>query len=146
MSSHWGSAVERDRHHDDVMRSTVGTAVSPRAFAPSIDLRANDHEVVFVCDVPGVKQDDLEVVLENHVLTIRGVRRFEGNGDEQVMLGRAYGSFSRSFNLPDFLDEARVSADLANGILTVRVAKLEAAKPRKIPIGAGSAAANQLER
>lgn len=142
MLSRWAAVTPRDRNYDDVMGSLAGTAVNARTFTPAIDLRANEHGVVFVCDVPGVKREDIEVLLENHVLTIRGTRRFEGSDDEHVILGRAYGPFTRSFTLPDFLDEGRVTAELADGTLTVRVAKLEAAKPRKIPVGDGQATTN----
>lgn len=144
MLSRWAAVSPRDRNYDDVMGSLAGTAMNARTFNPSVDLRANEHGVVLVCDVPGVKQEDIEVLLENHVLTVRGTRRFDGSDDENVILGRAYGTFSRSFNLPDFLDEGRVTAELANGVLTVRVAKLETAKPKKIPIGDGQTT-NQLK-
>jgi HSP20 family protein len=123
---------------DDVMGSAFGTATSSRTFEPSIDVRANESEVVFLCDVPGVKQDDLEITLENHVLTIKGTRRFERRDQEQVMLGRAYGSFRRAFTLPDGLDEENLVANLADGVLTVRIPKHPKAKPRKIQIGTGS--------
>jgi HSP20 family protein len=115
----------------------LGTATSPRTFDPNIDVRANDNEVVFVCDVPGVKQEDLELTLQNHVLTIKGTRKFESKSDEQVMLGRAYGSFSRAFTLPDYVDDANLAANLADGVLTIRVPKQAKAKPKKIQIGNG---------
>jgi HSP20 family protein len=93
---------------------------------------------VFHCDVPGVKQEDLEVTLENHVLTIKGTRRFDGKESEQVMLGRGYGAFSRSFTLPDALDDDHLTANLADGVLTVRIPKEPKAQPRKIAIGSGA--------
>jgi HSP20 family protein len=122
---------------DDVMGSMLGTATSPRTFDPTIDVRANDNEFVFACDVPGVKQEDLEVTLENHVLTIKGTRKFESKSDEQVMLGRAYGSFARSYTLPDYVDDANLAANLADGVLTIRIPKQAKVKPRKIPISNG---------
>jgi HSP20 family protein len=122
---------------DDVMGSMLGTATSTRTFDLSIDVHASDNEVVFVCDVPGIKQDDLEVTLENHVLTIKGTRKFEGMENEQVMLGRAYGSFSRAYTLPDYVDDANLVASLADGVLTIRVPKQAKAKPKKIQITNG---------
>lgn len=86
-------------------------------------------------DVPGVKQEDLNITLAGQVLTINGVRRFHTKQDEQVMLGRSYGSFSRAFTLPDSLDDANLTANLADGILTIRIPKHPKAKPRKIQIG-----------
>jgi HSP20 family protein len=137
MLTSWDAVATFDRAFDDVMGSMLGTATSPRTFDPSIDVRATDNEVVFVCDVPGVKQEDLEVTLENHVLTIKGARKFESKSDEQVMLGRAYGSFSRAFTLPDYVDDANLTANLAEGVLTIQIPKQAKAKPRKIQIGNG---------
>jgi HSP20 family protein len=138
MLTAWDAVSTLDRMLDDVMGSAFGTATTSRTFDPAVDVRANDSEVVFVCDVPGVKEDDLEVTVENHVLTIKGTRRFEGKENEQVMLGRAYGAFSRAFTLPEYLDDANLTANLENGVLTIRIPKHAKAKPRKIQIGSGS--------
>jgi HSP20 family protein len=138
MMTAWDAVSTLDRMFDDVMGSAVGTATNPQAFDPSIDIRANENEMIFVCDVPGVKQDDLEVTVENHVLTLMGTRRFDSKEDERVVLGRAYGAFKRSFTLPDYLDDSNLDAHLADGVLTIRIPKNAQAKPRKIPIGSGS--------
>ena len=138
MLSAWSAVSTLDRMVDDVMGSAFGTATSNRTFNPAIDVRASDSEVVLVCDVPGVSQDDLEITLANRVLTIKGTRRFESKETEQVMLGRSYGSFSRSYTLPEALDEEKLAAELAGGVLTVRIPKLPKAQPRKIQIGVAS--------
>jgi HSP20 family protein len=138
MLTTWNAVSTLDRLFDDVMGSAFGTATNSGNFDPAIDVRANDSEVVFVCDVPGVKQGDLEITLENHVLTIKGTRKFDSSANEQVLLGRSYGAFSRSFTLPDSLDEDNLAANLADGVLTVRVPKHAKAKPRRIQIGGGS--------
>lgn len=138
MLTAWDAVSTLDRMFDDVMGSMVGTATSPRPFDPTIDVRANDNEIVFVCDVPGVKQEDLEVTIENHVLSIKGTRRFESKDNEQVMLGRAYGQFNRAYTLPDYVDDANLTANLADGVLTIRIPKHPKAKPRKIQIGNGT--------
>ena len=137
MLTKWDAVSTLDRMFDDVMGSMLGTATSARTFDPSIDVHASDNEVVFVCDVPGIKQADLEVTLENHVLTIKGTRKFEGREDEQVMLGRAYGSFSRSYTVPEYLDDENLTARLADGVLTIRIPKQAKAKPKKIQISNG---------
>ena len=137
LTATWDAVSTLDRMVDDVMGSAFGTATNTRKFDPAIDVRANDSEVVFICDVPGVKQEDLEVTLENHVLTIKGTRKFDSQENEQVMLGRAYGPFTRSYTLPDTLDEENLAANLADGVLTVRIPKHPKAKPRKIQIGGG---------
>lgn len=138
MFTTWDAVSTLDRMLDDVMGSALGTATNSRTFDPAIDVRANDDEVRFICDVPGVKEEDLDVTIENRVLTIKGTRRFEAKDNEQVMLGRAYGAFSRSFTLPDSLDDQNLTANLADGVLMVRIPKLAQAKPRKIQIGGGS--------
>jgi HSP20 family protein len=137
MLTGWDAVTTLDRMVDDVMGSMLGTATSPRTFDLAMDVRSNDDELQFVCDVPGVKQDDLEVTLENRVLTIKGARKFESRENEQVMLGRTYGSFTRSYTLPDYIDDANLAASLADGVLTIRIPKQAKAKPRKIQIGNG---------
>jgi HSP20 family protein len=137
MLTRWDAVSTLDRMFDDVIGSMLGTATSTRTFDPSIDVHASDSEVVFVCDVPGIKQDELEVTLENHVLTIKGTRKFEGKENEQVMLGRAYGSFNRSYPLPDYVDDENLTARLADGVLTIRIPKQAKAKPKKIQIANG---------
>jgi len=99
MLTTWDAVSTLDRMFDDDMGSAFGTATNSRPFAPAIDVRANENEVVLSCDVPGMKERDLEVMLENHVLTIKGRRKFEAHDDEQVVLGRAYGAFQRAFTL-----------------------------------------------
>jgi HSP20 family protein len=147
MLTRWDAVSTLDRMFDDVMGSMLGTATSPRTFDPAVDVRAGENEVVFVCDVPGIKQADLEITVENRVLTVRGARRFEGKEGEQVMLGRAYGAFSRAFALPEDLDDEKLTAVLADGVLTLRIPKQPKAKPRKIAIGTGKSDGNgqQLE-
>ena len=137
MLTRWDAVSTLDRMFDDIMGSMLGTATSTRTFEPSIDVHASDDEVVFVCDVPGIKQDDLEVTLENHVLTVKGTRRFDGKENEQVMLGRAYGSFNRSYTLPEYVDDQNLTAHLADGVLTIRIPKQAKAKPKKIQISNG---------
>jgi HSP20 family protein len=134
--SAWSAFPVFDRLFDDVMTGVAGAAASApvRSFSPAVDLRANEEEIVVTADVPGIELKDLEITLDDGVLTIKGKRSYEGTGKDKVWLGRSYGPFSRSFNLPDTVDPERVSANLANGVLTVRVAQQAKAKPRKITI------------
>lgn len=138
MTHAWNALPMLDRLLDDVMTGVGGTAfgapTATRSFSPAIDVRANEDEIVLVADVPGIKQEDLEITLDQGVLTIKGQRRYEGNGKEKVWLGRSYGAFERSFTLPDTVDPDRLSADLADGVLTVRVAQMPKAKPKRITI------------
>ena len=138
MTTTWNALPMLDRLFDDVMTgasgTAFGTAAPNRSFTPAIDVRANDEEIVLLADVPGLKHEDLEITLDDGLLTIKGQRRYEGNEKEKVWLGRSYGSFSRSFTLPDTVDPERLSADLADGVLTVRVPQVPKTKPRRITI------------
>jgi HSP20 family protein len=149
MSTAWNAFPMLDRLLDDVMTgvngTSLGTATPARNFTPAIDVRANSDEIVFTADVPGLKRDDLEITLEDGVLSIKGQRRYEGSGKDKVWLGRSYGSFERSFTLPDTVDPEHLAADLADGVLTVRVAQLPKAKPRRITIGVNGAQAQLSE-
>ena len=123
---------------DDVMGKTIGASASASSFAPAVDVRSNHDELVMAFDVPGLKQSDLEITVENRVLTVRGQRKYDGGKDEQAWLGRSYDGFSKSYTLPDFADTERLSATLADGVLTIRVPKHEQAKPKKVAISVGS--------
>jgi HSP20 family protein len=124
---------------DDVMGSSFGYATKTALFTPAVDVIAREHELVFQLDVPGVKQDSLEVTLENHVLSITGSRKYEsGPNEQQMLLGRAYGEFSLRYTLPETADGAQLAAYLADGVLTLRVPKHPKAQPRKIRIGSGN--------
>jgi HSP20 family protein len=123
---------------DDVMGSAVGYATRTSLFTPSVDVVAKEHELVFQIDVPGVKEESLEVTLENHVLSIKGSRTYEaGPNERQMLLGRSYGEFALQYTLPETVDGERLAAHLANGVLTLRVPLRAKAQPRKIQIGGG---------
>ena len=128
-----------DRLLDDVMGTSLGTATNRRTFVPEIDIFARDGQVEVICDLPGVSRADVEVTVQGRLLTIKGVRRFDGDKgkDAQVVLGRSYGAFSRSFNLPSDLDTDNLKAALADGVLTLRIPKHEKARARKVEIGSG---------
>jgi HSP20 family protein len=134
--------LDFDRVFDDVMRSAFGTsgaAINAQTFQPAIDVRSDDEKIIFECDVPGLKHEDVEVTFDNHVLTIKGTRKLETTSDKQrVLLGRAYGSFSYRYTLPEGADADHMTAHLSSGVLTVRVPKLPQAKPRRIAIGGGT--------
>lgn len=131
----WNAVSTLDRMFDDVMGSALGAATNPRGFEPDFDIRVSESEVLVVCDLPGLKRDDIDVVLENHVLTIRGKRKFEAKENERVILGRTYGAFMRQFKLPDSLDEDNLLASLVDGVLTVTIPRQAVSQPIKIQVG-----------
>ena len=138
------SVPRSSRPFDDVMRSTLGAATSSHAFRPAIDVEADAAGIEIVCDVPGMRKEDLDITLEKHTLTLRGTRRFDGEQGEHVVLGRAYGSFSRAFALSDDVDVEQLRADLADGVLTIHIPIRPRPAPRKIEID-NPAAPKRLE-
>jgi len=109
-----------------------------RPWVPPVDIVENENELVLKADVPEVKQDDLDLHIENGTLTLRGERKFEKATDEKGgyhRIERNYGSFERVFTLPDTVDAEHVKADYKNGVLTVTLPKKEIAKPRQVKIG-----------
>jgi HSP20 family protein len=112
-------------------------------FVPAVDIYEDEHKLVMKLEVPGIKQDDIDVRLENQTLTVRGERKFEAEEKEENFhrIERRFGSFVRSFTLPVTVDTAAISAKCDAGVLTIQLAKKEAAKPKqvKIEVGSGSA-------
>ena len=109
-------------------------------WAPAVDIHENEHELVVNADLPGVEAKDLDIRVENNILTIRGERRFEKkvNEDNYLRVERAYGSFSRSFSLANTVNPEGIKADYQNGVLTLNVPKREEAKPKQIKVTVGT--------
>lgn len=108
-----------------------------RPWVPPVDIVENQNELVVKADVPDVKFEDIDVKLENGTLTIRGERKFEKQSGEKGgwhRIERSYGTFERSFTLPETVDPEKVKADYTNGTLTVTLPKKEVAKPRQVKV------------
>ncbi len=107
-----------------------------RAFSPSFEVRETPDAYVFRADLPGVKQPDVEITLTGNRLTIRGKREQEQSqeGDRFFAFECSYGSFSRTFTVPEGADLDNVQAEMKNGVLTVVVPKSGQAKPRRISL------------
>ena len=113
------------------------TAARPAsAFSPAFAVKETTDSFVLKADIPGVEEKDLDVSVHNGVLTVSGHRAAEErrDGESYALYERQFGSFSRSFSLPDMADGERIEAKLENGVLTLTVAKKAEAKPRKISI------------
>ena len=106
------------------------------AFVPAFEVKETNDAFLVKADVPGVAEADLDIAVHNNVLTISGTRRAEDRkeGDNFALYERQYGSFSRSFSLPDTADGERVEAKLDSGVLTLTIWKKAEAKPRKIEL------------
>lgn len=105
-------------------------------WTPPVDIEETDNEYVIKAELPGLKKEDVDVTLNNGVLTISGERKHEKEEKNRRYhyVECSYGSFSRSFSLPGGADLARVGAQFKDGVLRVRVAKSEAAKPKQIEV------------
>ena len=130
----WNALPAMDRTFDDVMASAFTGFNPATTFAPAVDVRWTDNEVLVCLDVPGVKRENIELTVENRVLTIKGSRKLETAKGEEVRVGRTYGSFSVAYTLGETIDGDRLSAELADGVLTVRIPKHPKAQPRRIEI------------
>ena len=104
------------------------------AYTPPFEVKETTEAFVLKADIPGVAEPDLDIAVHNNVLTVSGTRHAEErkDGDSFALYERQYGSFSRSFALPETADGDRVEAKLAAGVLTLTIAKRTEAKPRKI--------------
>jgi HSP20 family protein len=119
-------------------------------FVPPVDVYEDAHQLVLKLEVPGIKQEDLDVRLENQTLTIKGERKFEKDEKEENFhrIERRYGTFTRTFTLPQTVDTNTPKANYEHGVLTISLPKKEAAKPKqvKVEIGGGNAPqAKQVE-
>lgn len=127
MNRIWGNMYERG--HEDV--------TSRSRWQPPVDIYETEgREVVLQVDAPGLRREDIDVTVENNTLTIRGERRRDPGVDEERYhrVERAYGTFSRSFTLPNTLDGTKVRAEYRDGVLTIVLPLREEARPRQIQV------------
>lgn len=109
------------------------------AFVPPVDIYEDEQSIQLKLEVPGIEEKDLEVKVENNVLTISGERKFEKEEKEENFrrVERRYGSFTRSFTLPNTVNPEDVSADYNHGVLKIRLGKRAEAKPKQIKVNSG---------
>jgi len=109
-------------------------------WAPAVDIFETENELVVKADLPDVNPQDLDIRVENNILTIRGERKFEKkvSEDNYLRIERAYGSFSRSFSLATSVKSEAIKADYQNGVLTLSIPKREEAKPKQIKVNVGT--------
>ena len=118
-----------------------GRAAAGRSVPPAGAAREEQHEVVLHMDLPGVRPDDVDISVENGLLTVRGQRhqqRKEGQEGRYQFVERSYGSFYRAIQLPQNVDESQIKADFEHGELIIHVPKPALPQPRKVQIGVGS--------
>lgn len=126
------------KRFSDIMDEFFSDAVATRrnSFAPSIDISETEQEYVIDVEIPGMDKKDIDLNVENNTLTISGERKFEKKEDNKQYhrVESHYGSFSRSFTLPENVDTETVHASYKNGILTITVKKSEKSMKKQIEI------------
>ena len=123
----------------DPFRGDWGGGGPSLDFVPHFDVKETKDAYVINADLPGVKDEELDVSLSGNLLTISGKREEEHReeGESYYAMERSQGSFARSFTMPDGVDAENVSADLKQGVLTLRIPKKPEAQPKRIAIGNG---------
>jgi HSP20 family protein len=128
-----------NRLFNDVLdRSSEESSLT--SWAPAVDIYETEHELVVKADLPDVDAKDLDIRVENNILTIRGDRKFEKKVAEEnyLRVERAYGAFSRSFSLANTVNSEAIKADYQDGVLTLTIPKREEAKPKQIKVNVGT--------
>ena len=115
------------------------------AWAPSVDIYENKDQIVLEAELPGMKQEEFDLSIENNVITLRGERKFEktDEADNYHRVERSYGAFTRSFTLPQTVSAEGATAEYNNGVLRVTLPKREEVKARRIQISGTDAGASQ---
>ena len=115
-------------------------ALTTTGFVPPVDVYEDEHNFTLKIEVPGVEEKDIDVRIENNTLVVHGERKFEKEEKEENYrrVERQYGSFTRSFTLPNSVDPGQVSAHYDKGVLKINLAKKAEAKPKQIKVTVGS--------
>jgi HSP20 family protein len=105
-------------------------------WTPTCDIYETEKEVVVKAELPGLKKEDVQVSIDNNLLSIHGERKFEEETKKEnyYRVERSYGEFLRTFTLPAFVDATKINAEFKDGILTLNLPKKEEAKPKQIEV------------
>ena len=124
------------RLFEDAFSRMLTEPQTNRPWAPAVDIYETENELVLKADLPDVELKDIDVRVENQTLTISGERTFEKNDTTKGYhrIERNYGSFVRSFSVPNAFDTENIGAEFKNGVLSVTLPKKEAAKPRQVKV------------
>ncbi len=133
LQSRLNSLLEDARRGDDELTTTG-------SFIPPVDIFEDGNRIVLKLEVPGMKQDDLKIQVESNALLVRGERKFEQETNEKNYhrIERRYGSFARSFTLPNTVDTNKVQAHYDAGVLSIEMGKKPEAQPKQIQVSIGN--------
>ena len=115
-------------------------ALTTSRFAPAVDVYEDEHQVTLKIEVPGIEEKDIDVRVENNTLTVQGERKIDKEEKEENYrrVERQYGTFTRTFTLPQTVDSEKVSANYDKGVLKITLPKRAEAKPKQIKVNIGS--------
>ena len=134
----WNLLDQMRREMDRTMgsRADEGSSVATSDWVPAVDIKEEKDNFVIVADIPGVDPKDIEVHMENGMLTIKGEKESEKKEEREgyKRVERSYGSFYRRFSLPDTADPEKITAESNNGVLEVTIGKQEQVQPRRISV------------
>ena len=125
-----------NRAFENSLQANRGDNGALTTWAPAVDIYETENELVLKADIPDMNEKDLDIRVENNMLTIRGERKFEQKvkEDNYLRIERTYGSFSRSFGLPNTVNTEGIKAEYKNGVLTVEMPKRAESKPKQVKI------------
>ena len=125
------------RSFEDAISLLLNEPTTARPWTPAVDIRETENALIVKADLPEVDEKDIDILIENGTLALKGERKFEkddtGKGGYH-RIERSYGTFARYFTLPETVDAEKVGAEFKNGVLTVTLPKKETAKPRTIKV------------
>jgi HSP20 family protein len=135
----WQEIADKfDRYTRAVGQPRAGSqeVIATGDWAPRVDIAETDEAFVIKAEIPEVNKEDVKVTVDNSVLTIRGEKKQEKEeeGKKFLRVERYYGSFTRSFTLPDNVDETKIKASFKDGMLNLQIQKTEKAKPKVIEV------------
>jgi HSP20 family protein len=133
----WGGMPKDiDSVFDSFLRTPVIKSTCDCDFMPRVDIVDDKDSVNINVELPGMKKDDIKVTIDENILTIAGERKHESEQKDRnyIRTERLFGSFSRSFTLPDDINSEKIMADYKDGILAVNLAKVEKPEPKEITV------------
>lgn len=139
MLANWDPFTEMQRFQEELMnRRVAGRNGNGLAFRPAVDIFEDDGQIVINAELPGMKPEDVDIDVHEGILTLRGERRLENEERREGYhrVERSYGSFSRSFSLPEGVDPDGCQANMTDGVLTVTLPKKPLPEPKKIEVKA----------
>jgi HSP20 family protein len=132
----WSLLNQLSKELDRSFRGNENSDVATSDWTPAVDIKEQDDAFVIVADIPGVDPKDIEVHMENGVLSIKGERESEKKEEKEgyKRVERSYGSFYRRFSMPETADASKINAKSKNGVLEITIPKQEKEQPRKIKV------------